>query len=326
MLRRYGQRNEKQVREKAVGCFVCENKLLPLQAFESNLTIQPFNHSTSMQYTLLQLSTAFEEPFMNDVLVAELADLGFESFETDQELIKAYIQNSMLDKAKVEQALRDFMFDGIREYHFSACEDKDWNEEWEKHFFEPIVIDRECVIHASFARDVPECKYDIVIDPKMAFGTGHHQTTSLMLSAILSEPMADKCVLDMGCGTAVLAILASMRGASKVVAVDIDDWCVRNAQENIEMNHIDNVEVVLGDSSVLEGRLFDVIIANINRNILLSDMKVYAGCMNIGGKLLLSGFYTDDAELLIEEGRRYGLELVSIGEKDRWCRVMLQKK
>ena len=162
----------------------------------------------------------------------------------------------------------------------------------------------------------------------MAFGTGHHQTTSLMLEAILEQQSAlssqPSAVLDMGCGTAVLAILASMCGAEKVLAVDIDDWCVRNAQENLKANGISNVQTLLGDARVLQGRHFDLILANINRNILLADMSIYKSVLNRGGRLVISGFYDDDAPVLIEKAHQLNLEFTDKQTKDHWCRLIFR--
>ena len=173
-----------------------------------------------MQYSLLQIETAFADAYMKDILVYELSELGFDSFLTDTPVLQAFIPSHLLDEQQTKECLQSFPYKGILSFSFEKCEDKDWNAEWEKNFFNPIVVDNRCVIHSSFAKDVPECKYDIVIDPKMAFGTGHHQTTSLMLRAILDLEFDGRSFLDMGCGTAVLAILAYKRGAAKVTAVD----------------------------------------------------------------------------------------------------------
>ena len=278
-----------------------------------------------MHYTQLDVYTDFAEPFMQDVLVAELADLGFESFETEQQPLRAYIQTSLLDETAVRDLLQNFRFEGIKSYEFAECEDKDWNAEWEKNFFEPIVVGNRCVIHSSFAHDIPACEYDITIDPKMAFGTGHHQTTSLMLQAILDTDLRGKQVLDMGCGTAVLAILASMRGAKNVTAIDIDDWCVENAKDNLKINSIENVEVLLGDARLLKDRHFDVILANINRNILLQDMPIYVASLNCNGCLYISGFYEQDTQILREKAEALGLKFSDFQTKDNWCRLMFTK-
>lgn len=159
---------------------------------------------------------------------------------------------------------------------------KNWNEEWEKNYFQPIVIGNECVIHSSFHQDTPEARFDILIDPKMSFGTGHHETTSLMLAELLKLDVTGKSFLDMGCGTAVLAILARMKDASPVTAIDIDEWAYENSLENIRLNHVSDITVKLGGAELLGTETYDIILANINRNILLHDMHRYISCMHTG--------------------------------------------
>ena len=261
----------------------------------------------------------------NDVLCAVLADAGFESFVEQADGIAAYIQKDLYDENTVRQAVADFPLpDTSVTYSYVEAEDKDWNEEWEKNFFQPIVIGDRCVVHSTFHHDVPQADYDIVINPQMAFGTGHHETTSLIIGELLNSDLRGKSVLDMGCGTSILAILARMRGASHCTAVDIDDWCVRNSLENIELNHLDGIDVYQGDASSLADKgPFDVVIANINRNILLADMKHYIARMNPGATLLMSGFYTDDIAAIRAEAESLGMRFVKYKEKNRWAAVEL---
>ena len=196
------------------------------------------------------------------------------------------------------------------------------NLEWEKNFFQPIIIGDRCVIHSTFHRDIPQAEYDIVINPQMAFGTGHHETTSLIIGELLDNDLQGKSLLDMGCGTSILAILARMRGAAPCTAVDIDEWCVRNSLENIELNGVDRISVFQGDASLLKDQEpFDVIIANINRNILLNDMKRYVSCMHPGSELYMSGFYVDDIPVIQAEAEHNGLRFVHHKEKNRWAAV-----
>ena len=260
---------------------------------------------------------------VNDVLSAVLADVGFESFVEQPDGIAAYIQADLYHKEDVQQAIAAYPLPHTDiTYSYTEAEDKDWNEEWEKNFFRPIVIGDRCVIHSTFHHDVPQAEYDIVINPQMAFGTGHHETTSLIIGELLNTDLQGKNVLDMGCGTSILAILARMRGAKSCTAVDIDDWCVRNSQENIALNHLDNIEVYQGDaSSLAEKGPFDVIIANINRNILLQDMRHYVARMTAGAMLLISGFYTEDIPALRAEAERLGLQYDGQQEKNRWATV-----
>ena len=264
---------------------------------------------------------------VNDVLSAVLGEVGFESFVEQEGGIAAYIQTALYDEEALKSALDSFpLADTTLTYTYKEAEDKDWNEEWEKNFFQPIVIGNRCVIHSTFHHDVPQAEYDIVINPQMAFGTGHHETTSLIIGELLEAGLQGKALLDMGCGTSILAILARMRGAAPCTAIDIDEWCVRNSLENIELNHVDSISVFQGDASILPDKgPFDVVIANINRNILLNDMKHYVARMNPGPRLFMSGFYTDDIPAIREEAERNGLRFVHHKEKNRWAAVQFEK-
>lgn len=264
---------------------------------------------------------------VNDVLSAVLGEVGFESFVEQEGGIAAYIQTALYDEEALKSALDSFpLADTTLTYTYKEAEDKDWNEEWEKNFFQPIVIGNRCVIHSTFHHDVPQAEYDIVINPQMAFGTGHHETTSLIIGELLEADLQGKALLDMGCGTSILAILARMRSAAPCTAIDIDEWCVRNSLENIELNHVDNISVFQGDASILPDKgPFDVVIANINRNILLNDMKHYVARMNPDARLFMSGFYTDDIPAIREEAERNGLRFVHHKEKNRWAAVQFEK-
>ena len=287
------------------------------------------NNHTTMKYLEFIFTAEPPSQTVRDVLCAVLADAGFESFvEQDGGSLAAYIQAGAYREDALETALADFPLPDVR-IAYTACEaeDKDWNEEWEKNFFQPIVIGgNRCVVHSTFHQDVPQAEYDIVINPQMAFGTGHHETTSLMMGALLEDDLSGRHVLDMGCGTSILAILARMRGAARCTAVDIDEWCVRNSQENIALNGVDGIDVRLGDASVLKDLgPFDAVIANINRNILLQDMPLYGKRMTPGASLYLSGFYTDDVPLIREAGERCGFTFLGCKEKNRWAMVKMRK-
>lgn len=259
----------------------------------------------------------------SQVLVAVLGDAGFESFVECEGGLTAYIQQTLCDETAIKAALKDFFLTGATiTYTYTEAEDKNWNEEWEKNFFQPIIIGDRCVIHSTFHQDVPKTEYDIIINPQMAFGTGHHETTSLIIGELLDSDLKDKSLLDMGCGTSILAILARMRGAKPCTAIDIDEWCVRNSLENIELNKVTDIAVFQGDASSLVGKgPFDVVIANINRNILLNDMKQYVACMHPGSELYMSGFYVDDIPMIREEAERNGLQFVQYKEKNHWAAV-----
>jgi ribosomal protein L11 methyltransferase len=279
-----------------------------------------------MNYTQVTFFIEPAEEYITDVLAAELGEIGFDSFVSTESGLDAYIFETAFDESKLKQLLSDFPFEANIDFKVEQIEPKNWNEEWEKHYFEPIVIGNDCVIHSSFHKNVPQAKYDIVIDPKMAFGTGHHETTSLVIGELLKMDLKGKSVLDMGCGTAVLAILAAMRGAEKLVAIDIDEWCTENSIENIAINKISGIEVKLGGAELLEGMHFDIILANINRNILLADMESYAACLTTGGELYMSGFYKEDIPLIEAEANRNNLKLIHFKEKNNWVVVKTVKE
>lgn len=266
------------------------------------------------------------EEYICDILAADLGNINFDSFVFTETGMEAYVSSAQFDEVKLKELLADFAFEANIQYVVTPIETKNWNEEWEKHYFEPIVIGNECVIHSSFHKNIPAAKYDIVIDPKMSFGTGHHETTSLMIGELLKIELEGKTVLDMGCGTSVLAILASQRGAKKIVAIDIDTWCVENSIENIALNRVENIEVLLGGAELLKDMQFDIILANINRNILLADMAKYAACLSSGGELYMSGFYEEDIHLIEAEAFNHDLQLNDFTKKNNWVAVKTTKK
>ena len=277
-----------------------------------------------MQYLEVSFTVSPVSETANDIIAALAADLGFESFVESPQGTIGYIPINLYNEEALREALTDFpMPDTTITFTTCEMEDKNWNEEWEKHFFEPIVVDSRCVIHSTFHKDYPKADFDIIINPQMAFGTGHHQTTRLIISYLLDIDLQGKTVLDMGCGTSILAILASMRGAEKLTAIDIDEWCVNNSIDNLALNHIDNIKVFQGDASSLasEGP-FDVIIANINRNILLADMQYYVARMNQGGEIYFSGFYESDLPMIKAEAERLGLHYVSHRVEKEWTAAM----
>lgn len=273
-----------------------------------------------MQYIEVTFTVNPLSETANDIIAALAADLGFESFVESPEGTIGYVPAALYREEALHEALTDFPMSGTTiTFTAQEMEDKNWNEEWEKNFFEPIVVDNRCVIHSTFHKDYPKATYDIIINPQMAFGTGHHQTTRLIISYLLDIDLQGKTVLDMGCGTSILAILASMRGASSLTAIDIDEWCVNNSIDNLALNHINNIKVFQGDASSLanEGP-FDVIIANINRNILLADMQYYVARMNEGAEIYFSGFYESDLPMIQAEAERLGLRYLSHRVEKDW--------
>jgi len=279
-----------------------------------------------MKYTAIHFTFDTSVEYTADILASMLGDTGFESFVNTDKGLDAYIPSKLYDENALKVTLKNFPFPEEIDFEKEEMEDKNWNEEWEKYFFEPIIINDECIIHSSFHKDIPKLKYDIIIDPKMAFGTGHHETTSLMIGEILNMDLAGKSVLDMGCGTSVLAILASMRGAGDLTAIDIDDWCVDNSLENIQLNNVSGIDVLLGGAELLEGLHFDIVLANINRNILLNDMQSYANTLPAGGELYMSGFYTEDVPVIETKARELGFEMLYSKQKNNWAVVRMLKK
>ena len=258
-----------------------------------------------------------------EILIAELGYAGFESFVENENGVIAYIQKEEYR----ETILEDIYALKNDEFQISFSQEEiaqvNWNSEWEKNF-QPIQVDDLVSIRAPF-HDNPNLKYDIVIEPKMSFGTGHHETTHMMVQHLLDLDLQNKKVLDMGCGTGILAIFAEMKGAKPIDAIDIDAWCYENSVENCERNNCKHISVFEGDVSLLINKKYDVIIANINRNILMSDIKVYTNCLNKNGVLLLSGFYQDDIPVIDGEVSKYDLKLDKIIERNNWVALKYDK-
>ncbi|MBO2546131.1 50S ribosomal protein L11 methyltransferase [Salegentibacter sp. BDJ18] len=255
----------------------------------------------------------------SEILVAELGYLGFESFVEEEDGLTAYIpaeeyEDDLLAGVHILQS-DEFEIT----YSKGEIEQVNWNEEWEKNF-SPIMVDDICSVRAPFHPEL-DTEFDIVIEPKMSFGTGHHATTHMMIQHILKNDWNDKAVLDMGCGTGVLAILASMKGAKFVDAIDIDNWCYQNTLENVGRNDCDNINVEEGGAELLQDRKYDMILANINRNILLRDLPIYKDCLKTGGNLFLSGFYEEDIPVIKEACQKLGLNYIEHIERSNWVAV-----
>ncbi|MFT4167791.1 MAG: 50S ribosomal protein L11 methyltransferase [Dysgonomonas sp.] len=279
-----------------------------------------------MDYIEIDFVCRPHDEVVTEVLSATLGEIGFESFVDTELGIKAYIQTQVFDKGALDSLLSDFPVEASFDYKISEVEDRNWNEEWEKNYFQPLVIDDRCIIQSTFHNAPATYEYNIYIDPKMAFGTGHHQTTELMIREILNEDFSGKSLLDMGCGTAILAILASMRGADPIEAIDIDEWAYDNAKENLNLNKVSNIELKIGGADLLHAdKAFDVILANINRNILLNDINVYVSVLNKGGALYMSGFYKEDIPVIQAECEKNGLLFDGFNSKDNWVAVKFLK-
>lgn len=265
---------------------------------------------------------------MTDLLAAFLADLGFESFEPDSTGLSAYIQAAEFSDEAIKDILDGFPMESSISYVSEFVESRNWNEEWEKHYFKPIVIGGECVVHSSFHKDIPKATFDILIDPKMAFGTGHHATTSQMMRYVLDEKdIEGKTVIDMGTGTGILAILCRMRGAGQVTGIEIDPGAFENAVENAALNG-QGIRFVSGDAAALADlEPADIFLANINRNVITSDIARYAEKIKPGGTLLLSGFYTADIPVVMASAEPLGFRLDKATEEgDHWAALRLIRK
>ena len=261
-----------------------------------------------------------------DVLAAILCENGYESFVPDETGLTAYVKKELFDSDVLTDVISTFPMDNKITLSYEIIEGQDWNSEWEKNYFQPIVVGDKCVIHSSFHNDVPSAEYDIVIDPKMAFGTGHHATTSLIIRQLLEMDLKDKDVMDMGTGTGILAILCAMRGAKNVSAIEIDEFAYVNAVENVRLNGVPQINVHHGDAALLkEENIVDVFIANINRNIITNDIDAYADDLKPKGLKLLSGFYEEDIPVIMEKAKILGLEYKSHSVQDRWSCLILEK-
>ena len=256
-----------------------------------------------------------KEP-ISEILIAELGNVGFESFVETENGVTAYIQKTDWSAEILADVFVLNSDEFSIEYNQNEVPQTNWNAEWEKNF-EPIQVDDLVSIRAPFHKN-PNLKYDIVIEPKMSFGTGHHETTHMMVQHLLQLDLENKKVLDMGCGTGILAIFAEMKGAKPLDAIDIDNWCYENSIENVTRNNCENISVYEGDATLLVDKKYDVIIANINRNILLMDMKVYTNCLEEKGILLLSGFYEEDIPVIDAEVSKYGLKLEKFIQRNNW--------
>lgn len=272
-----------------------------------------------MKYTSVVFTLSAHEDWQKDLLIDELGQIGFDTFEEAEKGFVGYIPSGNFDV----QALETLLLQQAEGYHVlydvHDIKEQNWNVLWESNF-KPIIVNDQCYVRATFHEPRPEFPYEIIIDPKMSFGTGHHQTTSMMLSFILDNQFEDKQVLDMGCGTGILAILATKKGAKKVMAVDFDTICIESVEENKLLNGITTIEAHLGSKEVIGHHTFDTILANINRNILVDQLETYAHALLAKGELYISGFYEgDDFAILKAECARLNLHVEESKVLDTWC-------
>ncbi len=260
--------------------------------------------------------TAPSSDIQHDMLITMLAEIGFDSFMDDAMGLKAYCSADNRNDLAVENLLLEPSFSDIRLLKVEEMPDKDWNEVWEASY-QPVVVNDRCRVRAPFHEPDPTFEFDLVIEPKMSFGTANHETTAQIIQLMLETDFHGKTVLDMGSGTAVLAILAKKLGAARTVAIDNDEWAYRNAFTNTELNGVSDIEIVLGDASAIQGS-FDVVLANINRNILLRDMHLYVAAMRPDAHIFFSGFYTEDLESIKAEAERLGLHYCRHLSRNNW--------
>jgi ribosomal protein L11 methyltransferase len=260
-----------------------------------------------------------------EILVAELAELGYESFIEQNDYLKAYILSENFKENAIKELFENYREQFEVSYQIKNLQKTNWNEEWEKNY-SPVEIAGKVRIRAIFHEPKPEFQYEMLITPKMSFGTGHHETTSLMIENQLTINHQGKSVLDAGCGTGVLAIMAHFLGASAIEAFDIDEWAVENTQENIKLNHCSDIKVFQGTmNQIASQKQFDIILANINRNVLLADMPLYARNLKKEGYLLLSGFYENDTKDILQAVQRENLHFISQKTKNNWVAMICQK-
>ncbi len=269
---------------------------------------------------------AFCTPDYSEILIAELAEIGFDSFVEHSEGFDAYAESGAYDEALLQGLKYRYEVSAGFSYEINQVAKINWNEEWEKNY-DPIFIDDRAVVKASFHNLERVYPIEIVVNPKMSFGTGHHETTFQMLSQQLDIDHKGKHVLDAGCGTGVLAIMASKLGAASVEACDIDEWSVENSSENFRLNQVENVHVALGKTSEMKYQEpFDIVLANINRNVLLEEMELYGSLLKDGAYLVLSGFYAADITDIEAEAKKYQIYKIKQTQKNQWVSVLLERK
>jgi ribosomal protein L11 methyltransferase len=276
-----------------------------------------------MYYTKLQVTC--QADFV-ELLIAEVAEVGFDTFMETDHGFEAYVEEEKFNSDSLQAIKEKYTDSTPLVFEFDRIEKQNWNEEWEKNY-EPINVDDKCLIRAEFHKPEKKFQYEIIITPKMSFGTGHHQTTYLMVRNQMRIDHKNKRVMDAGCGTAILSVMAAKLGAKEVEAFDIDEWSIPNGHENIEINHCTNINLQQGKITEVElDGSFDIILANINKNVLLDEIRIYQKYLSKNGLLLLSGFYTHDVADLIKEAAQYNLHEVMRDERETWAALLLTNK
>ena len=276
-----------------------------------------------MAYTELIIELETMQPFA-DILVARLNEINYETFSLEENILKCYIKTSLIQKNDTIDIILSLSQQTKINYSFKDIEKKNWNANWEQSF-SPVKINSHCIIRADFHKEDKNIKHEIIITPKMSFGTGHHETTFLMLNEIFNINVSKLNILDMGSGTGVLSILSSKLGAKTILAIDIDEWAYENSIENSLLNNTNNIKFLKGDISLIENKTFDCVLANINRNIILRDLVKYYKLLINGGKLLISGFLVEDFDLVYKKINKIGFKLINKKNKNKWLMLHLEK-
>ncbi|MFV0375800.1 MAG: 50S ribosomal protein L11 methyltransferase [Mangrovibacterium sp.] len=276
-----------------------------------------------MKYTKVTFNLNPDNETNREILVAYLSALAFDSFDDSDNQLNAFSPEGKVETNELENVLAQVPFEVI--YSQEPMPDINWNEEWEKNYFKPLLIAGSCLIRAPFHIEFPKAEYEIVIEPNMAFGTGNHETTSLMIEHLLELNVEGMDVLDMGCGTGILGIFAAMLGARTVTGIDIDSWAFESVVENCRLNSVENMEAFIGDASLLGNKTYDLILANIQRNIILADMEKYLSVLKDDGILIVSGFYQNDLEDILGKASELFLRKLIIKEKNNWVAVSFEK-
>lgn len=276
-----------------------------------------------MHYLKVLFNLAPDNQNFRDILMAMLGNVGFESFVENEKNIEGYIPKKLFDNKSIGDLNFEHLFSF--EYVTELVPDQNWNELWEKNYFKPILVSNKCLIRAPFHKEYPKAKYEIVIEPKMAFGTGNHETTALMIEFILGLDLQERNILDMGCGTGILAMLASLKNAGAITAIDIDTWSVDSSIENATNNNCKNIKVLHGNANLLTDQKFDFIFANIHKNILIDDLPKYKQVLNEGGTILLSGFYENDLADIKLCAEKLNLKFIEYRRRNKWVAAKFQK-
>lgn len=276
-----------------------------------------------MNYTKISFKLYPDSEENREILVAVISDLAFESFDETADQVEGFVPGESFNFDEMIVITSSLPF-SVKTQH-EMIPDQNWNELWEKNYFKPLLIGGRCLVRAPFHTEYEPSEFELVIEPKMAFGTGNHETTTLMAEQILNMQLTGKTVLDMGCGTGILGMLASLKGAKSIMAIDIDTWSFESTVENARLNNIANLEAKLGDASILGSDSYEVIFANIHKNVIINDLPAYEKALQPGGKLYLSGFYTQDMAQVKEEAESLGLLETGFHEKNNWVVYSFQK-